>query len=128
MRCSKIISPIILSFFFVSSYAQRFQVSNDSMNIVYVGIFNPLTVLVEGTACDALILKTNNGSIRRWQDSTGACRFIHTPSFAGDSRVDIYKRAGTKKITEQKVGSWFFKADYLPPPMSYDRVEPEWPN
>jgi hypothetical protein len=46
-------------------------VSAERMNIVYVGLPNPLKVVAEGVPCKSLWLTTNNGSIQR----TAQCWF-----------------------------------------------------
>lgn len=127
MKSIKIVCIILLSAATMSTYAQRFLVANDSANIVFIGILNPLTVVVEGMTCDEISLKTDNGTVRRWQDSTGVCRFVHTPVYPGECRLEIYKKAGAKTGTEYKVGSLLFKARYLSPAMSYDVLRLEWP-
>ena len=51
---------IILS---LSSFSQKFSVSPDKNNVFYIGVDNPITIAVENTSCNSLIVKSTNGKI-----------------------------------------------------------------
>ncbi len=58
--------PLLLLLFTIArlnASAQLIAARIDKYDIVYVGIDNPITIVVEGYACDALIVTTKNGTI-----------------------------------------------------------------
>jgi hypothetical protein len=61
---------IVLTFFvFTRAYQQVVTVSNDKMNLLYKGISNPLTIVVEDYPCNKTIAKSDCGILKLLYDS-----------------------------------------------------------
>src|SRR5664279_4244911 len=89
-------SIILIIFFCYSiSSAQKFSISADRNNILYVGLDNPLTIAVENYPSNSIIVETDNGTI---EGSSG--KYIFRANKRGKADVILYKRikGQTKEI------------------------------
>lgn len=89
--------------------AQQFSVSADKMNIAYIGIDNPLTIVADNCSCTNLFAITKNGELIK-KDS---CRFIYRPVREGDAMITVQKKQNGKLIT---IAQKEMKAKYIPNP------------
>jgi hypothetical protein len=65
---------------------------------VYIGVDNPLNIIVEGYPCKSLVVETNNGTISKLND----CNFNYHPSKLGPAvfTVSTWKKNKLKKLEE----------------------------
>jgi hypothetical protein len=101
----------LLFFKYFISDAQRFSISADQNNVLYVGLDNPLTIAVENFPSEAIIVKADNGTIT---GNRGRYMFIATK--IGKANIIIYK-----KIRGQikEIGRNVFRVKPIPAPMPY---------
>lgn len=89
--------------------AQRFALSNDKMNIAYLGIDNPISIAVENCPCNGIVLKVKNGTV----DGRN-CKFIFRGIEVGAAYIAVYKKTGTRlKI----IGEYALRVKRIPPPI-----------
>lgn len=103
----------LLFFLFIpfSCAAQQTAIANAKFNILYIGVDNPLDVVVENTPCEALILSTDNGTIRG-----KGCRYTAMPQTPGEMRLSVKKISGgdTLDVTVQQ-----FRVKRIPNPIAW---------
>lgn len=93
--------------------AQRFLVSNENENILYLRVPNPVSAVVDGVDCNHLVLTTDNGSITTQSDSKPSCKYISIPTVPGTAKISIYKKTNGRL---KKIGEMFFRVKMLPEP------------
>lgn len=93
-----------------SAHAQQCVVANEKMNVVYVGIPNPLKAVVEGKPCSSVELHTSNGKVEKGPDP---CSFIAYPAEPG--RI-TYTIALKEKNGSREVGRMDFRSKLIPAP------------
>ncbi|MFT3678690.1 MAG: GldM family protein [Ferruginibacter sp.] len=94
--------------------AQNFAVAADRMNVLYIGVENPLTITAENCPCKYLVVKSSIGKI------TGAgCRYIFYSDSGFVANITLYKRQNGKLI---EIGATPFRVKRIPPPVA--RVGP----
>lgn len=104
---------LILTAFNLSGTAQQFTVSADKMNVLYVGILNPITPMVENIACKDLIVETNNGTLEKGSEP---CQYTVMPDKPGLTNISIFlKTANGKKL----VGIKEFRTKRVSQPTPY---------
>ena len=84
--------------------AQEIAIQTDRGNIAYIGLENPITVVVEGYKSSALVVSVDNGSIDKDYKGDGA--YIVTPKYPRDSlTICIQARTskGIKDLLKYKV-------------------------
>lgn len=93
----------------VMLYGQGFAVSADKMNVVYIGVDNPLTIVAEGYKCDQLEVSCESGTILK----TGNCEYNIAPVQEGAIEIEVKARtsSGVKRIGTKK-----FRAKLIPSP------------
>lgn len=112
-----------LFFFFLSLFflqeceAQRAVVANVKENVAYVGISNPLEVLVEGYKCNQINVSTNNGTIEMSEyyssfRTSNDCYFVFIPNSIGRAKIFIRNKKGVKEFQD----SFEFRAKQIPDP------------
>ena len=100
-----------IAFFLIvlPSSGQSFTVSADKMNVLYVGVDNPISVTVENYSCESIAVSTNNGKI------TGSnCQYIFSGGTVGVANIAVYKKVKGKM---QVIGIWPFRIKHLPLPV-----------
>ena len=102
------IVAILLS---IAANAQQFSVSADKMNIAYIGINNPLTIVADNCSCAELIASTDNGTIIK-KDS---CHFIYNPVQPGKTTINIQRKRGSKSET---ISRQEMRVKYIPDPVA----------
>ena len=108
----KMIVILIAIFFNIQLYSQTENsvvVSADKMNILYIGIDNPVSVAASGIASDKLKVSISNGNIT---GSNG--KYIVQPLGGSESIIDV--SAEVKPGDIKKVGSVVFKNKRIPDP------------
>ncbi len=104
---------LILSTYTLNNYAQRIVIANNRQNIVYAGIENPLSFLVEGYPCGSIYLSTDNGQIERYD----SCYCSYRPTNTGISKIIVSGRINDKKVN---IGEYFFRV--MSPPLPIARI------
>lgn len=105
----KIIFVLFLLAHFVTSkvQAQVVSVTNLRQNVVYLGMDNPLRIVMEGVHCTSLRVSTDNGSIQK----TGSCEYSFKPSKTGMAQIVV---SGGKKTY-----NYLLRVESLPAPAAY---------
>jgi hypothetical protein len=106
--------PILASLLFFSilkARSQQITVSNEKMNVLYIGVVNPVSVGVEGTPCSEIEIKTNCGE----HTPSGNCKYDFLPTMPGDCTIEVYvnKNGHTKKLGENK-----YRVKFIPDPVA----------
>jgi DUF4097 and DUF4098 domain-containing protein YvlB len=83
----------ICCFFNYQVFCQSFSIANEKMNVLYAGVDNPISFAVEKTASSKLIIKTNNGIIRKVLND-----YIVVPATIGSAEITLYKKVQSKEI------------------------------
>lgn len=82
------------------------------MNVLYVGISNPITPMAENIPCKTLIVETSNGTV---SNTSEPCQFIITPAKPGKTQIKVYtKTTGRKKL----LGERDFRTKRIPEPLA----------
>ena len=97
---------LLLSF---SSSGQKVAVSADKMNIVYIGVPNPMSIVAENYPCDQLIVSTDNGKIEKNDD--WKCFYLYYPKEEGISIISVFN---SKK---QLINETKYRVKRLPNPI-----------
>lgn len=108
----KMILILIAIFFNIQLYSQTENsvvVSADKMNILYIGIDNPVSVAASGISSDKLKVTISNGNI---SGSNG--KYIVQPVDGSESIIDV--SAEVKPGELKKVGTVVFKVKRIPDP------------
>jgi GldM C-terminal domain len=89
--------------------AQHFTLSNDRMNVAYLGVDNPISIAVENCPCNSIVLKVDNGTIKGEN-----CQYIYRGKEVGAAHIAIYRKTENhfKKIGEQAL-----RVKRIPPPV-----------
>ena len=95
---------LLLSF---SSSGQKITVSADRMNVVYMGVINPLTIVSDSYPCDQLIVTTDNGEIEK----NDYCSYSYMPQKDGTSKISVFN---SKK---QLINETIFRVKRIPNPI-----------
>jgi hypothetical protein len=97
-----ILMPVVL-------YGQGFAVSAEKMNVVYIGVDNPLTIVAEGYKCDQLEVSCESGTIRKTEN----CEYNIAPVREGAIEIEVKARtsSGVKQIGTKK-----FRVKLIPSP------------
>ena len=104
-----IISTFVYFLFCFSVVGQKFSVSPDKMNILYLGVDNPLSITVENCSSNLIIVKTDNGKIT---GSNG--KYLFRGSKPGKAEIIVYKKVNGKA---KEVGRNYFRVKALPRPV-----------
>ena len=104
-----ILIAIFLNFQLYSQTENSVVVSADKMNILYVGIENPVSIAASGISSDKLKVITSNGTI---SGSNG--KYIVQPVSGSESIIEVLAEIKPGEI--KKVGSVVFKNKRIPDP------------
>ena len=98
-------------FIFFSTSAQNFLVSADKNNVLYIGVDNPLSIIVENYSSSQILVKADRGHI-----SSG---YGHTYMYNGSDQepgpvsIILYNRSTSKEF-----GRSTFRLKYIPDPVA----------
>ena len=92
-----------------TAHGQRVAVAADKMNVLYVGIDNPITIAAENSSDKSLIVKTTNGKLI---GENG--QYIFRSETVGAAEISVYKKVNNKLM---KLGSAFFRIKTIPLPI-----------
>lgn len=95
-----------------TAFSQVIAVANENMNILYLGIPNPIVVAVENISSKSFIVTTDNGDIYA---DTKEGHYIIQPVHVGTATVYIEKKYKNGQI--KTVGSVIFKVKRYPMPV-----------
>lgn len=77
---------------FYYSFGQKIAVAAERLNILYVGVDNPLAIAAENTPFDSLLVKATRGDVVKIDD-----KYIYRISDGiGPVDIIVYKRSGNK--------------------------------
>jgi hypothetical protein len=100
MKVATSILFLFLIFEITSVKAQKAIVTADRMNVLYIGIENPVTVMADGVKCSQLLLEIDsNIAIIQKQSNLEVCKFIINPRRVGKATLKIYRKVGKNKIS-----------------------------
>lgn len=112
-----VVVDILNSNYVVVSRPSSATISADKMNVVYIGLDNPISITVEGITSDKVTASATNGSLRK----VGNGKFIFKPSAGKEA---VITATGTmpdgKAISSKQV----FRIKALPRPIGLIRGEP----
>jgi GldM C-terminal domain len=91
------------------AYSQKFAIGADNMNVLYIGVPNPLTVAVAGHPSASIYLKTNKGSV---EGGSGSYTII--VDSPGAVKLTIFVKT---KSVYKKIGNAFFRAKQISDPV-----------
>ncbi len=99
---------ILLCFFCNESYTQVVAFAADKMNVLYVGVDNPITIVAESTDCSKIKLTAKNVTL-----SGRDCKYVARVENEGNASITVtYKVNGKIKNT---IGE--FRVKHLPIPI-----------
>jgi hypothetical protein len=100
---------LVLICIFYEGNAQHFAIANNKNNILYLGLYNPLSISAENCHCSQLVVKTNNGKV------TGSnCQYTYTGKQYGIADIILYKKTGNKL---KEIGRSAFWVKRIPAPV-----------
>jgi len=112
-----VVVDILNSNYMVVGRPSTATISADKMNVVYIGLDNPISVTVEGITSDKVNASATNGSLKK----IGNGKFMFTPTAGKEA---VITATGTmpdgKAITSKQV----FRIKALPRPRGFVRGEP----
>lgn len=65
---------VVIAFTSIASYSQNVAIELEGMNILYIGVDNPINIAVENHSCEDIVVKTNAGKLTKTSDE---CRYIY---------------------------------------------------
>ena len=87
-------------------------VAADNMNVVYIGLDNPITVSVPGIPNERLTVSVNNGALR----STGSGKYNMTVKQGTKADVNVY--ATMENGEKKSMGTISFRVKHIPTPVA----------
>ncbi len=99
---------ILLCFFCNESYTQVVAFAADKMNVLYIGVDNPITIVAESTDCSKIKLTAKNVTL-----SGRDCKYVARVENIGNASITVtYQVNGKIKNTIQE-----FRVKHLPLPI-----------
>jgi gliding motility-associated protein GldM len=89
------------------SFSQHFAVAADKMNVLYIGVENPVSIAIAGVSAESIQVSIDNGAIT---GSKG--KYIVRISDGSTATIDIMANG-------KKVGSQMFRVKRIPTPVTY---------
>jgi hypothetical protein len=81
-----------------------------NMNVLYLGIDNPLSIAVSGVPSDRLFVTSTNGIVRR-----EGSKYIATPQQIGSAIIQVFAEVNGEKVA---TGSMEFRVKDIPEPLA----------
>lgn len=101
---------LLLTLFIVAaSHGQNIAVAADRMNVLYVGIDNPITIAAENSSNKSLVVKATNGKL-----ISDNGQYYFRSETIGATEISVYKKVNNKLT---KLGSSFFRVKAFPLPI-----------
>ena len=88
-------------------------IANESENILYKDLDNPLKALVEKNSKESVFLSTDNGEIKRYGKNE---EFVIRPVQTGITKITVYKVSKTDTVA---MGVKVFRTIEVPLPVAY---------
>ena len=104
----KKLTTIIAFFVFYSASAQKFSISADKNNVLWIGVDNPLTIAVENYPSNQIVVKADKGEIIGGYGN----KYIYRGSEPDGISIILYKKSNLKEI-----GRWSFRLKHIPDPV-----------
>jgi GldM C-terminal domain len=106
---SKLLALLTMLILYCIGYTQKFTVAADNMNVLHVGVRNPLTVTVAGYPPEAVYLKTNKGTVEG-----GSGSYTIMVDSPGAVKLTIFVKT---KSSYKKIGNAFFRVRQISDPV-----------
>ena len=103
---------IFLLIYFISHFtatSQVFSIANEKMNVMYLGVDNPISIAVEKIPAADVIAKSTNGTIIKENGN-----YSSRPNRIGIATIRLYQKAGGKL---KLIGEKPFRVKMLPNPV-----------
>ncbi len=100
---------VLLLIAFNSLYSQTVAVELDKMNVFYVGVEHPITIVVENYPCDRIVVKPSYGTITKTFDNchyyykTDSCVFFQETIFVGVMHEETVKWLDTLEYRVKRI-------------------------
>ncbi len=98
--------------FYQTSFCQKTALSAERSKILYYGIDNPLSIVVENYSCNQIEASVENGEIKR----VTPCHYIFFADHIGKASFNVYLR---RKGIREKVAHYECLVKEIPPPITY---------
>jgi hypothetical protein len=86
MKYTPLLPLLLLSQF--HCFSQQTSVELIKMNVAYIGVPNPMSIVVENTPCSKVVVKTSEGRI-----DGSDCHFTYYPEKMGKSTIEVFVKA-----------------------------------
>jgi len=86
-----LLAGLLMPFAIIKAHGQKTLLASLRQNVVFEGIVNPITIMIENCGCNDVLVTTDNGTIKRYDN----CSYDYTPSRTGLSQI-IVRKKGTK--------------------------------
>ena len=86
-----LLACMFMSAIALTAHAQKALLASLRQNVVFEGMPNPITIMIENCGCNDVVVTTDNGSLKRYDN----CSYDYTPSRTGLSQI-IVRRKGSK--------------------------------
>lgn len=88
----KVLSFFVFLLFPLALTAQQFTVAASRMNLAYIGVSNPITVVAGSCGCDALRVTVDQGTLQ----NTGPCHYEYRAEKTGKVKLTVAEQRGGK--------------------------------
>lgn len=109
MKIALLILSLLLS---LSATAQQFTVSADKVDVLYMFITNPITVVSEGCTCADMVIEADNARLNVQPEP---CKYDIVPFASGILKLRVYKKTGATKTL---LGEKEFRVKRIPSPIA----------
>lgn len=86
---------VILNCVAILVSAQVVSTEFSRINVAYISMKNPITIVVEGVPCQEIYATTNNGQLKKYSN----CSFGYVPSKVGQGSIFIYRKTGSDSVS-----------------------------
>ncbi len=108
----------IIILFITSSciFGQKTAISNLKFRTLYIDIENPLSIVVSNFPCEKLLIKVNNGTIKK----TDSCQYLLRPINCGSVLIEVW---GINGNDTSIIDTLNFQTKRIPDPIAYSDVK-----
>ena len=89
--------------------SQNFAIGLDKMNVFYIGVDNPLTIVVQNYSLKDIIIKVDNGTVSNDYGS-----YVYRAGKVGKATITLFVKTNGKL---KKIGSNYFRVKNFPDPI-----------
>jgi hypothetical protein len=88
---------LVFLFFFSTAYSQHAVVAANKMNVLYIGVDNPISIAANNYSCKDLVVEISHGTITQNEDNS--CRYTAKVTTPGRVSVNVKNKKG--KLLEE---------------------------